>query len=186
MGGAVDRVRWVAAGALVVAVLLACAAPAPAPATDDTTGAIYGQAEMSSTLSIAISGNGASTGSPLEFVGDPGDTDVTPVGGAYTVIANNGDTDISGLTIAAASVPTNGSSTWSYGDSAGATTCVWEFKVASASGWTALAASGSVALPLGTGALAAGNDTRLYSQFTFPTTYAGGTYRMSAIVTASE
>ncbi len=168
-------------GVLTGALLLAFAAPALA--ADD--GTVYGQAQMNSTLSLSISGRGSSAGTPLNFAGDPGDL-VYSTPDEYPVITNNGTADIAGLTVAAGTVPTHNSSTWSYGSTAGSTTCVWEFKSSGYDGdWTVLPGSGSAVVSIG-GTLTPGNFTDLYSRFTFPTTYAGGLYTMTAIVTATE
>ena len=164
--------------------ILMLATATSAFAAASTTGTVYGQATMTPTISIAVSGTGSSSGTPLIYTGKASQTQVAPTGSAQFIVTNNGASSVA-LYCGYGANPTDGTNTWALATAAGSASAKWTSSKAGEMFGVVVPGSSEAARAIpGAGTVAAGTSASFDTFFDFPTTYQGGTFNMSMLISA--
>ena len=168
----------------LVAIMLLALTAASAYANDPPQGTVYGQATMQPTVALSISGYGM-PGNPLSYHGTSGSTDYRYNENNWSVVVrNDGDTTIYPM-LTFGTNPTlesDSNTQWTYGEGVGVNQCEWDI------GQSAVPASSGSSVPLASmlNDIAPTESKSYGSSFTFPTNYTGGTFDMTAVITAGS
>ena len=167
---------------VAAAMLLATAASAYAGAS--SSGTVYGQATMQPTVALVIGGCGRQV-DPLSYSGTSGSTDYRYNANNWaTIVSNDGDANIYPMLEFGSNPTLDGDSSkyWTYGSGSSDSVCTWSI------GQAEVPAQGGNPVPLATtsNSIASGRYKEYGSWFTFPTSYAGGTFYMTALITAGD
>ena len=149
-----------------------------------SNGTVYGQATMTSTISLELGASGFSVDQALIYNGTEADEDVPELNGQQVWVKNTGANDVR-LFLNNDSDPYNNVTEDSYalGSAAGDTVGVWTFTQGLA-GSTPHTVPAEGEAPTEFASLAADSDAMFDNSFSFPTVHYEGDFTMTTLITA--